>query len=66
MSAPGKKAPSTIGRWRKRRRSKHQAALEREFHQQDRLDPTTAAYTSADNHARRWTSFLGSGGGGIG
>jgi hypothetical protein len=62
MSAPGKKAPSTIARWRERRRPKHQAALEREFHQQDRLDPT-AAHTSADNHARRWTSFLGSGGG---
>jgi hypothetical protein len=66
MSAPGKKAPSAIARWRERRRAKHQAALEREFHQQDRLDPTTAAYTSADNHARRWTSLLGSGGGGIG
>lgn len=66
MSAAGKKAASTIARWRERRRVKRQAALEREFHQQDRLNPTTAAYTNADNHARRWTSFLGSDGGGIG
>jgi hypothetical protein len=66
MSAPGKNAASTIARWRERRGAKHQAALEREFHQQDRLDPTTTAYTRADNHVRRWTPFLGSGGGGIG
>ncbi len=52
-------------RWRQHRRARRQAAIEREEHQPDRLDPTTRAYTDADNHARRWTSFLGGGGGGV-
>lgn len=33
-----------LTRWRERRSAKRQAALEREFHQQDRLDPSTRAY----------------------
>jgi hypothetical protein len=33
-------------------------ALEREY-LRERLDPRTRAYTDADNHARRWTSFHG-------
>ena len=49
-------------RWRERRRVKRQMAIEREYHQPDRLDPATRAYTDADNHARRWTSYLGGGG----
>ena len=53
-------------RWRERRRVKRQMAIEREYHEPDRLDATTRAYTDADNHARRWTSYLGGGGGGIG
>jgi hypothetical protein len=53
-------------RWRERRRVKRQMAIEREYHEPDRLDPTTRAYADADNHARRWTSYLGGGGGGIG
>ena len=55
-----------LTRWRERRSAKRQEALEREFHQQDRLDPSTRAYASADNHARRWTSYLGLGGSGDG
>lgn len=55
-----------MARWRERRRAKRQHALEREFHQQERLDPSTRAYTDADNHARRWTSYFGGGGGGGG
>jgi len=51
-----------LTRWRDRRRAKRQAALEREFHQDERLDPSTRAYTDADNHARRWSSYLGGGG----
>lgn len=57
---------SAWARWRKRRRAKRQMAIEREYHEPDRLAPTTRAYTDADNHARRWTSYLGGGGGGIG
>ncbi len=49
-------------RWREHRRAKRQQALERAY-VQERLDPTTGAYVDADNHARRWTSFLGGGGG---
>jgi hypothetical protein len=52
-------------RWRAHRRAKRQEAIEREAHVSDRLDPMTRAYTDADNHARRWTSFLGGGGGGM-
>ncbi len=52
-----------LARWRQRRRAKRQIALEREHFQHERLSPTTRAYTDADNHARRWTSFLGGGGG---
>jgi len=51
-------------RWRAHRRAKRQIAIEREYHEPDRLDPATRAYTDADNHARRWTSFLGGGGAG--
>lgn len=51
-----------LTRWLARRRAKRQEALEREFHRDERLDPSTRAYTNADNHARRWTSFLGGGG----
>ena len=50
-----------VARWREHRRAKRQAALERQHHEQERLDPTTRAYTDADNHARRWTSFFGGG-----
>jgi hypothetical protein len=57
---------SAVTRWRERRRVKRQEALEREFHHDERLDPSTRAYTNADNHARRWTSFLGGGGDGGG
>ena len=57
---------SALTRWRDRRRAKRQEALEREFHQDERLDPSTRAYSSADNHARRWTSYLGGGDGGGG
>ena len=53
---------SALTRWRDRRRAKRQEALEREFHQDERLDPSTRAYSSADNHARRWSSYLGGGG----
>ena len=61
------KAGSAWTRWRERRRVKRQMAIEREYHEPDRLDPATRAYTDADNHARRWTSYLGGGGsGGIG
>jgi hypothetical protein len=55
-----------ITRLRERRRAKRQQALEREYHDHERLDPSTRAYTDADNHARRWTSFFGGGGGGGG
>ena len=34
--------------------------------QHERLDPSTRGSTNADNHARRWTSFLGGGGDGGG
>ena len=57
---PARNGPLT--RWRERRRAKRQQALERAYFQQERLSPTTHAYTDADNHARRWTSFLGGGG----
>lgn len=59
------KTGSAGTRWRERRRVKRQMAIEREYHEPDRLDPATRAYTDADNHATRWTSYLG-GGGGIG
>jgi hypothetical protein len=51
-----------FARWREHRRAKRQLALEREHHESERLDPSTRAYTDGDNHARRWTSFLGGGG----
>lgn len=51
-----------FARWREHRRAKRQQALEREHFQDERLSPMTRAYTDADNHARRWTSFLGGGG----
>ena len=57
--------PATNGplaRWRERRQAERQQTLEREYFQQERLSPTTRAYTDADNHARRWTSFLGGSG----
>lgn len=55
-------ADGRLVRWRERRRAKRQQAIEREYFEEERLSPTTRAYTSADNHARRWTSFLGGGG----
>lgn len=60
------KTDSAWARWRERRRAKRQMAIERGHSEPDRLDPTTRAYTDADNHARRWTSYLGGGGGGVG
>jgi len=55
-----------FSRWREHRRAKRQQALERQFVEPDRLRASTRAYTDADNHARRWTSFLGGGGDGGG
>ncbi len=52
-------ADGRLARWCERRRAKRQQAIEREYFEEERLSPTTRAYTSADNHARRWTSFLG-------
>lgn len=37
---------SALTRWRDRRRAKRQEALEREFHQDERLDPSTRAYSN--------------------
>jgi hypothetical protein len=51
-----------FARWREQRRVKRQQAIERRYADEDRLNPTPRAYTDADNHARRWTSFLGGGG----
>jgi hypothetical protein len=48
-------------RWREHRRARRQQALERAYLQQDRLRADTAAYVDADNHARRWTSYFGTG-----
>ena len=55
---------SWFARWREHRRARRQQAIERQYIK-ERLNPTTRAYTDADNHARRWTSFLGGGGGGL-
>jgi hypothetical protein len=51
-----------FARWREHRRVKRQEAIEREYHAPERLSATTRAYTDADNHARRWSSYLGGGG----
>ncbi len=59
MSTTHQAREGRLARWRERRRTKRQQALEREYFEQERLNPTTRAYTGADNHARRWTSFLG-------
>ena len=64
MTEDGKGSDGLFARWRERRRAKRQQALEREYFEDERLSPTTRAYTNADNHARRWTSFLGGGSGG--
>ncbi len=50
-----------FARWREHRRTKRQAARERESHQQDGL---TRAYADADNRAKRWSSYGGGPGGG--
>ncbi|MCA1678789.1 MAG: hypothetical protein LC777_07495 [Actinobacteria bacterium] len=50
--------PGWWARWHEHRRARRQRALEREY-LRERLDPSTRAYTDADNHARRWTSFYG-------
>lgn len=63
MTKPQQPAAGRFARWREHRRAKRQQALEREYFDNERLSPTTRAYTSADNHARRWTSFLSGGGG---
>jgi hypothetical protein len=55
---------SRWARRRERRRVKRQQALELEFHQAERLDPGTRAYTDADHHARRWSAYLGGDGAG--
>jgi hypothetical protein len=55
--------PGWFARWREHRRAKRQEALESEHSQDERLNPTTRAYTDADNYVRRWTSFLRGGGG---
>jgi hypothetical protein len=55
---------SWFTRWRERRRVKRQQALERAYHETERLDPSIRAYTGADNNGGRWTSFLGGRGGG--
>jgi hypothetical protein len=59
MTEPRNPSDSVFGRWRERRRAKRQQSLEREYHAQERLSPTTAAYTDADNHARRASSSPG-------
>lgn len=51
-----------FARWLERRRVKRQHAIEREYHDPERLNPATRAYTDADNRARRWSSYLGGGG----
>ncbi len=63
MTEPDRATEGRFARWRERRRMKRQEAREREYFEDNRLRPTTRAYTDADNHARRWTSFLGGGGG---
>ena len=64
MTEDGKGSDDLFARWREHRRAKRQRALEREYFEDERLSPTTRAYTDRDNHARRWTSFLGGGSGG--
>jgi hypothetical protein len=64
MTDDGKGSDGLFARWREHRRAKRQRALEREYFEDERLSPTTRAYTDGDNHARRWTSFLGGGSGG--
>lgn len=65
MTEDRKPSDGWFARWREQRRAKRQEALEREYHHEERLRTTTRAYTDADNHARRWTSFLGGGSGGL-
>jgi hypothetical protein len=43
------KTGSAWTRSRERRRVKRQMAIEREYHEPDRLDPATVRYTDADN-----------------
>ena len=52
-----------FARWREHRRAERQQAIEREYHDPERLSSTTRAYTDADNRARRTSSYLGGGGG---
>ncbi len=49
-------------RWREQRRARRQHALERQYHETERLDPYTRTYTGADNNGGRWTSIFGRGG----
>jgi len=56
-----------VARWREHRRAKRQQALERQYFEQERANPSTSAYASADNHARRADAYTGrSGSGGLG
>jgi len=57
---------SWFTRWREHRRAKRQQALERRYHETERLDPCAPAYPGADNNGGRWTSFFFGGGGGGG
>jgi hypothetical protein len=62
MTEQQKSRGGWFARRREHRRARRQQAIERQYGEQERLKPETRAYNDADNHARRWTSFLGGGG----
>ncbi|CAN5618282.1 hypothetical protein BH20ACT17_BH20ACT17_13050 [soil metagenome] len=52
-------ADGWFARWREHRRDKRQQALERRYFEDERANPTTSAYVSAENHARRVDAYTG-------